>query len=276
MAPMSGILSYGLLRLRIGENGGLITIAGREEAGLENEGEVNIDQKLTLSTGTAYRAHFRQNDFSTILQGGPLFCRYMVDMYASVDQQRLMWIQRNQTRFRTARLNRLQDANMDAGEIGQRAFLPSSYIGGPWNMAQNYQNSMAIARFYGKVNIFLTMIHAQPTPSTVANHQAAFLPPGTRLIPATAQHPVTPPASLQSEAGPSGSRPNCTQPSPCRAFPFSNDHSTFNTGSIRSTGQSYQPSNCSCQPPGASTTSTTADGNSPGTSSYYCRQAASI
>ncbi|KAJ2924672.1 hypothetical protein H1R20_g12432, partial [Candolleomyces eurysporus] len=137
--------------------------AAREEAGLENEGEVNIDRKLTLSTYTAYRTHFRQNDFNTLLRGGPLFCRYVVDMYASVDQQRLMWIQRNQTRFRAARLNHLQDANMndpdnmDAAEIGQRVFLPSSYIGGPRNMAQNYQDAMAIARFYGKVDIFLTM-----------------------------------------------------------------------------------------------------------------------
>ncbi|KAJ2931872.1 hypothetical protein H1R20_g5233, partial [Candolleomyces eurysporus] len=134
--------------------------AARKEAGLENDGEVNIDRKLTLSTYTVYRSHFRQNDFNTILRGGSLFCRYVVDMYASVDQQRLMWIQRNQTRFRTARLNHLQDANMndpDAGEIGQRIFLPLSYIGGPRNMAQNYQDAMAIARFYGKVDIFLTM-----------------------------------------------------------------------------------------------------------------------
>ncbi|KAJ2929201.1 hypothetical protein H1R20_g7887, partial [Candolleomyces eurysporus] len=137
-------------------------IAQREEAGLEGE-EVERDRKLTLSVYTTYRIHFRQNDFNILLRGGQLFCRYVVDMYASIDQQRLMWIKRNQARFRAARLNHLEDANMndpdilDANDIGQRVFLPSSYTGGPRNMAQNYQDSMAIARFYGKVDLFLTM-----------------------------------------------------------------------------------------------------------------------
>ncbi|RXW16701.1 hypothetical protein EST38_g9156 [Candolleomyces aberdarensis] len=84
-------------------------------------------------------------------------------MYTSIDQQRLMWIKRNQARFRSALLNHLEDANMndpnilDANNIGQHVFLPSSYTGGPQNMAQNYQDSMAIARFYGKVDLFLMM-----------------------------------------------------------------------------------------------------------------------
>jgi hypothetical protein len=39
----------------------------REEAGLENDGEVGIDRKLTLSTYTAYCSHFRRNEFNTIL-----------------------------------------------------------------------------------------------------------------------------------------------------------------------------------------------------------------
>ncbi len=35
--------------------------------------------------------------------------------------------------------------NLDLNEIGEWIFLPSSYIGGPHNMAQCYQDSMAVA-----------------------------------------------------------------------------------------------------------------------------------
>ncbi|KAJ2918720.1 hypothetical protein MD484_g1693, partial [Candolleomyces efflorescens] len=43
----------------------------REEAGLENDGVIDIDRKLTLSTFTAYRSHFRRNEFNTILRKKP-------------------------------------------------------------------------------------------------------------------------------------------------------------------------------------------------------------
>jgi hypothetical protein len=84
-------------------------------------------------------------------------------MFASVDQQRLRWIEINQPLFRAAHFNNLEDAmvddpdNLDLNEIGQRVFLPSSYIGRPQNLGQCYQDSMAIARYFQKVDIFLTM-----------------------------------------------------------------------------------------------------------------------
>jgi hypothetical protein len=98
-----------------------------------------------------------------LLCGGRLFTRYVVNMFASVDQQRLCWIEMNQPLFRAARFNNLEDAaaddrdNLDLNEIGQQVFLPSSYIGGPRNLGQCYQDSMAIAHYFQKVDIFLTM-----------------------------------------------------------------------------------------------------------------------
>jgi hypothetical protein len=98
-----------------------------------------------------------------LLCGGHLFTHYVVDMFASVDQQRVRWIEMNQPLFRAARFNNLEDAavddpdNLDLNEIGQRVFLPSSYIGGSWNLGQCYQDSLAIARYFRKVDIFLIM-----------------------------------------------------------------------------------------------------------------------
>jgi hypothetical protein len=130
-----------------------------EEAGVADDGS----RRLTLSRYVAYRIQQRPNETSALLLGGRLFTRYIVDMFASIDQQRLRFIERQQPLFRAARFNNLEDANMadpdnlDLNEIGQRTFLPSSYTGGPRYMGQSYQDSMAVGRFFRKVDIFLTM-----------------------------------------------------------------------------------------------------------------------
>ena len=138
----------------------------RRERGVEIEdgGDDNsADRRLTLSRYASFRLHYRPHELSALLRGGRLLTRYAVDMFASMDQQRLSWIERNQSMFRLARYNNLEDAvmadpdNMDLNEIGQRVFLPSSYIGGPRNMGQCFQDSMAVARYYRKVDLFVTM-----------------------------------------------------------------------------------------------------------------------
>lgn len=41
--------------------------------------------------------------------------------------------------------------------IGRVIILPSTFIGSPRNMMQNYQDAMTIVRKYGKPDIFITM-----------------------------------------------------------------------------------------------------------------------
>ena len=102
----------------------------------------------------AHHIHYCPDEFNPLLHSGHLFTHYVVDMFASVDQQRLWWIEMNQPLFRAARFNNLEDAaaddpnNLNLNEIGQCMFLPSSYIGGPRNMGQCYQDSMAIAHYF--------------------------------------------------------------------------------------------------------------------------------
>ena len=131
----------------------------------EDGEELNQDgsRRLTLTRYVSYRIHPRPNESSALLHGGHLFTQYIVDMFASIDQQRLRYLQHQQPLFRAARFNNLEDANMndpdnlDLNDLGQRVFLPSSYTGGPRYMTQCYQDSMAVARYYRQVDIFLTM-----------------------------------------------------------------------------------------------------------------------
>ena len=87
----------------------------------------------------------------------------MVDMFACLDQSRLWYLEDNQPRIRAAHFSGLEDAMADDGdaadlqELGQRIILPSSYVGGPRHMMQRFQDAMAIACYFCKVDIFLTM-----------------------------------------------------------------------------------------------------------------------
>lgn len=135
-----------------------------EEEPQEGEQEDGDDgRRLTITRFVAHLLHYRPGFFSTLLSGGRLFTRYVVDMFAAADQMRLRWIENNQNTFRAARFNHLEDAaagdpdNVDLNDLGQRVFLPSSYTGGPRYMHQCYQDSMAIARWKRKVDFFLTM-----------------------------------------------------------------------------------------------------------------------
>ena len=123
----------------------------------------NSSRRITLLQYTAYRIHSRPHEFSTILHGCRLFQTYLVDMFACIDQERLHFIRTQQRRLRVTLLNGMEDAlstndnEIDLNQLGQRVFLPSSYLGGPRDMHQRYLDGMAIARHFKKIDIFLTM-----------------------------------------------------------------------------------------------------------------------
>jgi hypothetical protein len=122
-------------------------------------------KRLSQTRYCAYRMQQRRNDFNTILRGGRLFQEWVVDMWASADQNRLNFLRKNQQKLRASLYSGLEDAiagtddnlDVDMNALGQRVILPSSYIGGPRHMQQRYQDAMAIARYYRKVDIFLTV-----------------------------------------------------------------------------------------------------------------------
>ena len=85
----------------------------------------------------------------------------MVDMFASINQSRLLWFRLNQPTIWACLYSGLEDAaaqgddEVDLHTLGQRFILPSSYIGGPHHMQQCFQDSMAIMRYFGQVDIFM-------------------------------------------------------------------------------------------------------------------------
>jgi len=118
----------------------------------------NIQQ---VSPMQFYSFHLMQRDnFNVLLRCGRLFHQYIVDQYAKMERERLNFCFHHQQDLRAELYCGLSDAvaNGDASgaSVGTRIILPSSFCGGPRNMHQLYQDTMAIVRGYGKPDLFIT------------------------------------------------------------------------------------------------------------------------
>jgi len=104
----------------------------------------------------------RPGQFNAILHAGRLLHQFVVDGWASSEENMLSWCKQNQAELRADLYCGLADALssdnglQDAAQFGKRVILPSSYIGSPRHMQQEYQDSLAVARRYSPPDIFLT------------------------------------------------------------------------------------------------------------------------
>ena len=73
----------------------------------------------------------------------------------------LRWIQKKQDYLRAEIYSGLKDTvlrgDTTRASIGKQIVLPSSFTGGPRYMIQNYQDAMAICRWAGYPDLFLTL-----------------------------------------------------------------------------------------------------------------------
>ncbi|RXW11645.1 hypothetical protein EST38_g14210 [Candolleomyces aberdarensis] len=104
----------------------------------------NNPHRLSQSRFVAYRLQICPNKFLTVLCGKCLLQRYLVDMYASINQNRLRYLCLNKPQLRACLYSGLQDSlsadneEVDLNQLGQKVILPSLYIGGPQYMQQRY------------------------------------------------------------------------------------------------------------------------------------------
>ena len=110
---------------------------------------------------------------------GRLFQTYVVDAYSAVLESELDWYRRNQATIRSDLYNGLYD-HVCNGEttcefVGRRVILPASFTGGPRYMLQQYQDAMAICRWAGTPDLFITMT-CNPRWPEVDSHFSATTP----------------------------------------------------------------------------------------------------
>lgn len=107
----------------------------------------------------AFRIMIRENQSNHILQCRNLFSQFIVDMYAKIESERLLYIRLNQKKLRAENYIHLKDAIASDGnvaDIGQLVILPSTHIGSPRHMHEYIQDAMTYVRRYGRADLFIT------------------------------------------------------------------------------------------------------------------------
>ncbi|CAL9002644.1 unnamed protein product [Prunus brigantina] len=116
--------------------------------------------RVPMRAFIAYQIQERGPLLDTLLKGGRLFQQFLVDSYATLEEDRLDYIRKNQTNLRSEIYKGIYDAiskgDSDANNVGQKVILPSSYTGSTRYMLNNYQDAMAICRNYGNPDLFIT------------------------------------------------------------------------------------------------------------------------
>jgi hypothetical protein len=118
---------------------------------------------VTMHEYYKYRMHYRPGQPNPFLSYGRLSKQAIVDARAMEDEDRLMYISRNQDKLRVEYLQGIFDAVEkginDGSQIGKKVLLPSSHVGSRRYTIQNYHDGVAICRVYGPPDLFIINIY---------------------------------------------------------------------------------------------------------------------
>lgn len=119
------------------------------------------NKKVSAMNYYAYRLMIRENVENHILKCRQLFHQYIVDMYAKIETERLLYIRLNQKKLRSEEYIHLCDAitndgNLNPTELGKQVILPATFTGSPRHMNEYAQDAMTYVRAYGRPDLFIT------------------------------------------------------------------------------------------------------------------------
>ncbi|KAM3699395.1 hypothetical protein ACJW31_05G022100 [Castanea mollissima] len=153
--PSYMALQYPLL-FPYGEDGFRLGILYSNVDGIRSD----TTDSVTMREYYAYHLQEREHEGHTLVNGGRLFQQFVVDAYTCIEEIRLMWVKENQDKLRIELYKGLKDAVMRGdttpASSGKRFVLPSSFTGSPRYMIENYQDAMAICRWAGYPDLFIT------------------------------------------------------------------------------------------------------------------------
>ncbi|KAJ4782188.1 hypothetical protein LUZ62_066445 [Rhynchospora pubera] len=115
---------------------------------------------VTMLEYYRYRLHVRTDEGLTLFKCGRLFQQICVDMYACIEDARLSYLYHHQDSLRIDTMDNIRTAvlqgDMFGHQIGKRFILPTSFVGGPRYLFQNYQDALAVCRLLGPPHLFIT------------------------------------------------------------------------------------------------------------------------
>jgi len=106
--------------------------------------KLNSNKRITRNQYIKYRMAIR-NEFNVFILGRRLFQQWLVDSYVKIEKDRINYCKDHQKELRIETYQGLRDyiqtmADNSNGRIGKMVILPSTFIGSPRNMLQNYHN----------------------------------------------------------------------------------------------------------------------------------------
>ena len=104
----------------------------------------------------------RVEDVSQILRCRQLFHQFIVDMYAKIISERLLYVRLNQKKLRVDEYIYLRDTienDGDTTDLGQLVILPSTFTASSRHMHEYTQDPMTYVRSYGSPDLFITFIY---------------------------------------------------------------------------------------------------------------------
>ncbi|KAK1357764.1 hypothetical protein POM88_051020 [Heracleum sosnowskyi] len=103
----------------------------------------------------------RTDEAITPRLGGRLYQQYVVDAFSTIEQARLWWFRTNQSTLRSELYTNIQqsltEGTSDTSNLGKGFILPAGFVGSRRYMQQNFQDALAVCRYIGHPDIFLTM-----------------------------------------------------------------------------------------------------------------------
>lgn len=133
-------------------------------------------QSVSLREYYSYRLQLRRNEGKTLHKSGRLFQTYVVDCYSAILEHEMNWYKQNQNTIRSDLYNglcdRIADGETSCEAVGRRVILPATFAGGPRYMIQQYQDAMAICRWAGAPDLFITMTCNSKWPEITRHIQA--------------------------------------------------------------------------------------------------------
>ena len=120
---------------------------------------IESTKKVSALSYYSYQLMIRVDDDNYILKFRQLLNQYVVDMYAKIESERLLFIKLHQQQLRSEEYIHLQDAILSdtpALDIGRKVVLPASFTGSPRHMHEYTQDAMTYVRIHGRPSLFIT------------------------------------------------------------------------------------------------------------------------
>jgi hypothetical protein len=121
----------------------------------------NPRDSVTRADYFCYRIAIRECEYNPMLMLRKLTQQFFVDSAARNEAEKLGFIYRNQKKLKADSYKNLNQAlqtraGANNATVGKVVILPSSFIGGPRNMQQDFQDAMAIVLNTGPSHLFIT------------------------------------------------------------------------------------------------------------------------